>query len=290
MNQRDYKRANKPSACTLPPWAIHIPPKVRADTLRQIRQECIDIYGHSFDECSKRKICITKSCMGRPLPWKSKTAKPFLEQLVNTHKLNDSDELLIGTNCDICPIKPICTSVCNQVTDFIDRKKSAESTVYIDEYLEKVNRKKVKDSSAKLKFTISDLPWDCLNEREQLVVKEYYIEQRDYRYVAEKFGFYNQAASKYFICIKLNKLAKFAAMRLFLAERGSELNTKHRLLFEELYIKNKKQKEVVESLGYSAFYISQQVKRIKLKYNIRWHTFVRRKKGKTIYSILEVMR
>jgi len=293
-NDRQFKRENKPSACTLPPWAIFIPAKERAEILRTIRQECIDVYGHSYDECSKRKICITKSCLGRPLPWESPTAIPYLNELLKSHEVNIDKELVIKTDCSSCPIYKTCNTLCNQVTDYIDRNKSVESIVYLSEDIASntgiFKTKKYKSDSTKLKFTLKDLPWDSLTDREQQIVKCYFIEQRDYRHIADKYGFYNQAASKYFIYVKLNKLSKTAAMRLFIKSNRNSLNIKTLTLLEELYINNKSQKQVAKELGYYDSDLSVELKRIKDKYKIKWKVFVKRTKGKTCYYPLEVLR
>lgn len=123
MDELEYKRKFKPSSCSSPPWATLIPAKDRPEILRIIRQECIDIYGHDLDECPKRFTCLKKSCIGRPLPWKSPTAAPYLERLKETQVIKN-EEMFIQTDCSVCPIAAICKNPCNQVLDFIDRKEN----------------------------------------------------------------------------------------------------------------------------------------------------------------------
>ena len=87
VDEKAFKRIHKPPACTKAPWEHLVTGPNKDNILRAIRQETIAIYGQSMDECPKRKVCFTKSCIGRPLPFKSPTAKPYLDQLKLTHNI-----------------------------------------------------------------------------------------------------------------------------------------------------------------------------------------------------------
>ena len=63
MNEKDFKSKHKFAACNKPPWSKLIPKEIRGKELAKIREECNEIYGKSFDECSKRLVCVGKSCL-----------------------------------------------------------------------------------------------------------------------------------------------------------------------------------------------------------------------------------
>jgi predicted DNA-binding protein YlxM (UPF0122 family) len=290
-DHRDWKTKNKPSACTRAPWEYLIPYDLRPMVMRQIRQECIDIYGQSYDECTKRLVCITKSCMGRPLPWKSPTARPYLEKLRETQTIKDS-ELIISTDCSQCPIVSKCKSLCYQVTDFIGRDKTEEpNIIYNISSTENADCKNLSMPEVpNLELQGGDIPWDCISERKQLVVKKYLYEQLDYRYIAEQLGINNQARAKYELYSALNKLSEFAIMRDFLADNLWELTNNQRYLLEQIYLGNKSFTQVAKDLDISKQSVQQTVSRVVKKYNIKWNKFVRRKGKKLIYSVPELFK
>ena len=73
MNENSFKKRFKQAACTSQPWKYLISKDIREDTLHKIRQETMQAYGFSMDECPKKSVCLTKKCMGRNLPWLSET-------------------------------------------------------------------------------------------------------------------------------------------------------------------------------------------------------------------------
>jgi len=134
MDEKKFKKINKPPACTQQPWAHLIHPDDRFNVLGKIREESIMLHGENLDACPKRKTCFTKACMGRPLPVKSPTFQPYLEQLKKTHKIVN-DELYIN-NCGSCQIAPTCKSLCHQMNDWLQRDSDPQPNLIYQDNLE----------------------------------------------------------------------------------------------------------------------------------------------------------
>jgi predicted DNA-binding protein YlxM (UPF0122 family) len=289
VNELEFKKENRMSACTAPPWAVFIPPRDRPEILRIIRQECIDIYGHSFDECPKRLTCFKKECIGRPLPWKSETARPYLEQLKATQDIRN-EELYITTNCASCPIASICKSPCNQVLDFIEREKAVEPN--IDYRNDTEQFKIVKENLEPANFLVGgeDIPWDVLPKRKQEVIKKYLYEGRDFRYVGETLGLNNQARAKYEFYAAITKLSEYAVVRNFLTNHYNELTVRQQQIFNMVYLDNRSFIDVAKDLQISKQSVQQTVARVLKKYNVTWKTYVKKRGNKVLYSVPQIFK
>lgn len=289
MNENSFKKANKPAACTQPPWASVIPKDQRDDVLRQIKQECIQYYGYSFDECPKRLTCFTKQCMGRPLPWLSPTAKPYLERLKQTHKFQN-DELFLS-NCDTCPIAKSCTSACAQVNDFMQRDKIKEPQIIYRDNIENIAEEIDMPTETLPMFSFNTkVPWDAISEKRKQTVKKYLYEQKDFLTVAKELGYHDQSRARYEFYAALTTLSEFSVMRKFLEDRGHELTEHSRNILTSVYLENKSITEVANIRGISKQAVQQSIARVVDKYKIRWTVFVRKKGNKVIYQRSEVLK
>jgi hypothetical protein len=290
MKEKDFKIKFKPAACTKPPWAKFITGDDQNKVLAKIREEANFHYGESYDECPKRFVCIGKECMGRPLPWKSETAAPYLEKLKETHTIKDNELYL--SNCDTCPIVKKCTTTCSQVNDFINRWKKPEVEVVLVENLDP----HVDENPSFTIPTITDqeVPWDVLTEEKQRIVKKRLHLQKDFATIAKEEGLYNQKDATYVFYSSLTRLSQFAAVRKFLTEKGHQLKPKHLDLLNKMYVDKKTLTEVSKLYNLSPSTVSEKVNTIFKKHNVTWHKFVKKVKvaGKTeiIYSIPEVLR
>lgn len=291
MNEVKYKKEYKPSSCTSPPWAHLIAAHERLEVLRKIRQECIDIYGYAFDECPKRMTCFKKECIGRPLPWKSPTALPYLEQLKNTQIIK-GDELFITTDCSFCPIADICKSPCNQILDFIGRNKSLEPTIDYTDNLEAAKVVSTPLEPANILVGGADIPWDVLTKRKAAVIKRYLYESRDFRSVGEFVGFgeSNQARAKYEFYSAITKLSEYANVRQFLKNHTDTLTDRQKEIFELVYAKNKSFVQTARLLKVSKQSIQQTVARVLKKNNIKWKVYVRKIGNRIVYNVPEIFK
>lgn len=288
-NEKKFKQDNKPSACTAPPWKNLIPVDQRDDILRKIRQETIAEYGYSMDECTKRKTCFTKTCLGRELPWKSETAKPYLEQLKTTHKVVN-DELFID-NCSTCPIAKTCTSACSQVNDFINRSYVQEMNFTLQDDVDVTNEEEVNPfAPVKEKEKDLKLPWDILTTQKARVIRKYLYEQKDFLAVARELDLNNQAEAKYVFYSALTKLSEYGTVRRFLEKNKDKLTEKQQLILNEIYFKNKSLTEVAEQYSISVPAVTLMVGRVVEKFNVHWPVFVRKEGHKVIYNVPEVLK
>lgn len=288
MNEKKFKQDNKPPACTTQPWKYLIPAEQRDDVLRKIKEETVEIYGYSMDSCTKRKTCFTKTCIGRELPWKSPTAKPYLEQLQKTHRI-ENNELHID-NCATCPIAKTCTSTCSQVNDFINRTSEPEMQFVYQENLESYNQEQVQASGERPKEQGLELPWDILTPAKARVIRKYLYEQKDFLLVAKELDLNNQAEAKYVFYSALTKLSEYGIVRKFLEENSEKLTEKQRLIMDEVYFKNKSLTEVAEQYTISVPAVTGMINRVVEKYSLKWPVFVRKEDQKVIYNVPEVLK
>jgi predicted DNA-binding protein YlxM (UPF0122 family) len=292
MNENNFKR-NKPAACTLPPWAVYIPKEIRTKTLYKIKQESLELYEKSLDECPKRLVCLGKSCIGRPLPWDSPTAKPYLEQLAKTQKIINN-EMFIQT-CNTCEISNICKKPCSQVSNFLERDKRKEAILEYKEDLEYLaqnyNTESKKESINDLTLFIgTDIPWDCLNSTRKTVIYKYLYQRIDFSTIAKQENLNNQARSKYEYYAGLTTLSEYAIMRKFLKESGHLVTSYQLELLSKVYLENKSIATVAREIGITRQAAQQRIARVVDKFNLKWHIFVRKAGNKVIYNIPEVIR
>jgi predicted DNA-binding protein YlxM (UPF0122 family) len=291
MNENSFKKKFKPAACTMQPWRYLIPKDIREDTLHKIRQETMQAYGYSMDECPKRTVCFTKDCIGRPLPWLSPTAKPYLEKLKLTHNIKD-DEMFI-TGCEGCPIVKDCKSPCYQVNDYLNRFKTKEPNLVFQENLENhisiIEHEEVKPNI----FTNKDIPWDCLTTKKQELVRKYLYEGKDFLTIAKEMDLNNQARVRYEFYSALNRLSEYAIMREFLKENEEVLRNESSNQYDilkEIYINNLSIVDTAEKRGISKQAVGQTLTRVLTKYKISFTTFVKKVGKKVVYNVPEVFK
>lgn len=289
MNEKDFKKTFKLPVCTVAPWYSLLPKDEKDNLMRKIRQETIELYGHSMDECPKRKVCLTKTCIGRPLPWKSKTALPYLEKLKTTHNIQN-DELFIS-NCDSCTISKTCKNSCYQINDYLNRGYNKEPELVIQENLE--NHTQVISIGGDFEvenLKNQEIPWDCLTNTRQLVVKKYLYEGKDFLTIAKELDITNQARAKYEFYSALTRLSEFAVIRKFIDENENKLTSKQKRVLIMIYKTNLSLTQVASIENMSKQSIQQIMKRLINKFNIKWSVFVRKQKGKTIYNVPGVFK
>jgi len=291
MNESSFKKAFKPAACTTQPWKYLIPKDIREDTLHKIRQETLQAYGYSMDECTKRATCLTKACMGRELPWLSPTAKPYLEQLRATHTITN-DELYL-TGCEVCPIANLCKSPCYQVNDYLNRFKTKEPNLVYQENLENHTPTISYEYSRPTTLLNKDIPWDCLTDLKQQIVRKYLYEGKDFLTIAKELDLNNQSRVKYEFYSALNKLSEVGVMRDFLKENEEVLRNENINQFEilqEIYINNLSTVDLAEKRGISKQAVGQTLTRVLSKYKITFITFVKKVGNKVVYNVPEVFK
>ncbi len=289
MNDTEFKIKYKFPACTKAPWVKFIPYEKRYETMRQIRMESIDIYGYPFDECPKRLMCISKQCIGRPLPWKSPTARPYLIAFARAHNVPVEDEYYVK-GCDSCPIRKTCERPCYQVEDFINRRKTREPVFLecsnIDNYYIEPQQEESVDILGKgLKA-----PWDILNETKLRIVRGYLYEGKDFKYLADILNLTNQSRVKYEFYSALNKMSEYATMRKFLQENVGEFTDKQWNILKSVYLENNTLTETANNANISKQAVQQMIARIVKKYNLTWQNFVKKKGTRVIYDVPGIMR
>lgn len=299
MNNKKYRIETKMACCTQPPWRNIIDPSDRAEILRKIKQECIDEYGYAFDVCPKSLLCLEKKCMGRPLPWKSETAQPYLAELKKTQTfiLNEEtgeEELQIITDCKLCEVYKDCKVPCRQVNDFLERDVSQTSIsnnfITYKDNLENIVPVQLVFGPINLKVSEKDLAWDVLSKENKEIIKRYLYDERDYRSIAEKLGLFNQSYCKCKFYYALTRLAKFSIIRMFLKENLQALTDRQQQIMIEVYMNNKTYKKVAKELNISIQSVHETITRVVKNHNIRWPKFVRKTKGKIVYNVPKLFK
>jgi predicted DNA-binding protein YlxM (UPF0122 family) len=249
----------------------------------------MQFYGQTLDECPKRLTCFGKQCMGRPLPWLSPTAKPYLDKLEETHRV-DGDELFIS-NCDSCAISKTCKTACAQVNDFMQRDKIKEPIIDYRENIENL-AEDFGEPDLPAFFVMSDIkvPWDAISDKRQKTVKKYLFEQKDFLTVAKELGYHDQSRARYEYYAALTTLSEYATMRRFINNTGHELNVYTRSLLVAVYIDNLSITEVAKRRLITKQAVQQSIARVIEKYKITWPIFVRKEGNKVIYTRSEVLK
>jgi predicted DNA-binding protein YlxM (UPF0122 family) len=287
----DYKKSNRSATCNSRPWQFLIPYDKRHEVLNKVRQECIKVYGFSFDECNKRKVCLSKKCIGRELEWKSLTALPYLKKFAKLIGISEGDDYIIDTDCTKCPVYKDCKAVCTQVNDWMNRGKDVEPNIVYKESLDNFITADIDTTGSSVLGKGLEIPWDCLSELRQDVVRLYLYDQKDFLTVAAELGLHDQARAKYEFYAGLTKLAEYATMRKFYddIEEGKLTDTQRWYLFDK-YFSFETITYMAERYSVSKQAVQQSISSVIKKYNLKWHIYVRKEGNKTIYNVPELMK
>lgn len=290
MQVKGFKKINKLAVCAEDPLEKLIPIEIRYETMLKIKQESIDLMGQDYTgDCKKRLTCFGKDCLGRTLPWKSPTAKSYLEQLAKTQNIKNN-ELFITTNCGVCPISSKCTSLCNQINDYIERDRIIEVEPVYQRLTENIPFEKKTEILEPLLPSTEEIPWDCLSEVKTKIVRMRIYEQKDFNHIAKLLNLNNQANSKYLFYSAVTKLSKYAIMRKFLNENKNKLTEGQISILNEVYVNNKTIKQTALRLNKSKQAVQQQIASIIKKFNLKYNRFVYKKNGKMIYNVSEILK
>lgn len=280
----NFKKLNRPSACTETPFKYLIPKEIREEVLLKIKYESIDLHGEDLSgECNKRLVCASKTCLGRPLPTLSPTAKPYLEQLAKTHNIVDN-KLFITTDCSTCPIVKTCSSTCNQINDYVDRFKTEEPTIYYRPITEEIVAEDYTEEGINFTVNGSDIPWDCLSKQWLEIVKMYMYEKKDYKHIADNLGLNNETIVKYKFYLALTKLSKYGTIRKFL-KTNPKLPKKRKFIVEQYFLHNKSRKQICEELNITNQVCQRHLTLFYKTNNLKWKKFVRKQGTEIIYNI-----
>lgn len=288
MDQKEFKKQYKPASCGRAPWAAVIEPHKRDSVMRQIRLECLQLYGYEMDTCPKRGVCIGKSCLGRPLPWKSPTAKPYLDKMKALNMVTNDEYLVSG--CDTCPFKTSCTSVCPQINDFMNRHTQKQPELIYQETVDNYPVEFSEEPSEPSLFDGLEIPWSCLGPDREAIVKLRLFKRRDFLSISKQCNLYDQAAAKYEFYAALTKLSEYAILRQFLKEKGKVLTLGQFSILTKRYIDNLDLDSIATNRGTTKQNISQTINRVITKYKLNWPIYVKKQGNKVIYNIPEVLQ
>lgn len=291
MDDKNYKKTHKPALCTTQAWRNLVKGPNKDNILRQIRQETLEKYSYSMDECPKRLVCMGTSCIGRPLPWLSETAKPYLEELKKTHSVIN-DELFLS-KCDTCPVFKNCKVACHQINDFLTRHRLKEPDFVYQKVVDNHTIIPSDDYSRTNPLNTPDIPWDCLNQQRHDIIRKYLYESKDFLAIAKELNMSNQSAVKYQFYAGLTTLSEFAAMRAFLKENKEALildNPDNYDVLRELYEDNASITSLAKKRGRSKQAIQQRLTRLIKKYKVKWTIFVKKQNNKVIYNVPMVFK
>lgn len=287
-----YKQKYKPAACTQPIWSSVIPADKRLEILRLIRNETQN-EGRNLDECPKRKICITKDCLGRTLPWGSETARPYLEQLELTHDIrvnpiSGEKELFLST-CQTCPLKAANTcnrQPCNQVLDQIKKDESVEPSIEFRDDISNISFSTEDNSASNYPHTIDEIPMEVLTDRKKEIVQQYAIESRDFRAIGKNVldKDNKQAFVKLEFHSAMSKLKKVSLVREFIKEKGHLLTERQYAIFNLVFLENQTMVAVAKEFQVSKQNIQQIISKILKKHNIVFQPYVKMHNNQPKYS------
>jgi predicted DNA-binding protein YlxM (UPF0122 family) len=289
MDETQFKKQNKFPLCSKSPIEYLIPFKERQETLLKIRNEVIDAYGEDISgECPKRRVCFG-DCLGRPLFWKSATALPYLQTLVKSQSEQPNE--ILATGCNTCEIKTTCSKTCPTVNDMLNKNLTPEPRIVYKSIYNEEDYSPIDNSNKIDSIKNITIPWDVLDIKKADLVKEYLYNERDFKYVANKFGLSNQSAAKRELYSAINKLTEFARMRDFINNNPDKLNRKNQYeILYSIYHKNEPINEVANRFGISKQAVSNLISRTIKDNNIKIDKFMVEKDSKLIFNGLEIFK
>lgn len=288
-SEQKFKKDNKFASCTRRVWDFLIPKDIRSEVIFKVRQECIEHYGHSFDECNKRMVCFGTDCLGRELEWKSPTALPYLKKFALMVNIKENDNYIVQTKCDNCPIAKSCKSVCHQINDYLNRGNKKEPEFVFQEISENHTETILSTNTTEF-MTNRDIAWDCLTPRRQTIIKKYLYEGKDFSAIARELNMKSQAWVKYEFYAGLTKLSEYATVREYLTNNKDELTKGNFSLLENLYLKNQSLTELAKQEKCSKQALQQRLTRILTSGNIKWIVFVKKVNNKPVYNVPMVFK
>lgn len=288
-----FKIDYRSSSCNNRPWEYLIPKDIRFSVMAKVKQECLQIYGRDFNECSKRKICFSKKCLGRELEWKSPTALPYLKIFASIVGIKEGEDYYIQTECSTCPIFKTCTSICAQINDFLTRDKSQEPELIYKETLDNfISEDRSDDKITSILGKGLKIPWDVLTKKRQQTVQKYLYEQKDFLTIAQELKFHDQSRARYEFYAALTKLSKYAVIRDFIEKNANTGTFQHRqfAILNDVFFINKSITEAAYTHGVTKQAIQQMISKLVKTHNLKWNTFVRKEGNKIIYQVPELFK
>lgn len=151
--------------------------------------------------CAKADFCGSE-CLGRPIPMypELRASASLLDGLeVGLYKGKEV-WLLKATQCDTCPFKNDCDTMCGTMSDFLDKDlpQTAPSPDRTQEYFEEVIYEEAEIASWKTKYSREDIPWDILNEQQRKIIELRTLYCKDWNDIAAEVGVTRQVCSKIF--------------------------------------------------------------------------------------------
>lgn len=277
----------KPAACTQPPWKAYLPNGKKGEILIKIRQETEQAYGQNYDSCPKRMVCMGKSCLGRPLPTKSKTFQKYFSEMKKN--LNIVGDELVLENCDVCQLRSNCTKPCQQINDYLNRGNKEQIDLVYKETVHNIAQEPQNREFSYGELNFKELPWDCVPELNKTLYEKLVLERKSLHQTANELKLFDSSNAKKLYAQTLNKLAEYSIMREFLSTKP-ELTANQLKILQKVYLENKSLTKTAKEVKVSVVAISRTIGRVRTKHNINIPKFYRKVKGKPIYNIPEFLR
>jgi len=233
-------------------------------------------------------VCFAKTCIGRPLPFKSTTAKPYLEMMKQSQNIVN-DELFLS-NCDTCPIAKICKSSCAQVNDFLGRDRTIEPELIYRETLDNIEVDDFSETVSRILGNNIKVPWDSVNKLRRDVIKKYLYEQKDFLTVAKELGLTDQARARYEFYAGLTTLSEYGTFRAFIEEKGDTLTKQQSDVLAMVYKANLNTVQTAKVLEISKQAVQQIIARVVEKHGLKWTVFVKKENNKLVYKVPELLK
>lgn len=288
MSLKTFKSKYRPAVCTTNIFKNVVTPTEADIVLEQIRQESIELYGKDLSaECSKRKVCFGKECLGRELPVQSPTAQHYIKALSKTHTIKDG-KLFITTNCQMCPISDKCANVCDQNVDYLQRDYIQSPDLQYQSNIDISPPTMIPDIKLTSNLDLANVPWDVLSSKQQQLVKSYLYQHQNFAVVARECKIKSISQCRYVFYSALNKLSETAAVRNLL--ESPTVSDADKEILTWLYVNNWSMQECADRLNVSKQAVSARLKRILNRHHVKWHVFVRKVRNKVVYNTPMVLK
>jgi hypothetical protein len=204
VDKVSFLKRQKP-ACTIFPFYDKLGKK--PTLLNKLIERSFSDFGYNVFQphCSKRELCVTGPCIGRPIPKYPELEKlhPEITKLETATHRGHEVYLYRATLCVNCPIKDSCGKPCSTMISYLDKDLDVEDAMAVDgefnvngQYRNSFNEEEMEDDILsrrltsedfvkRVPFTREDIPWGALTENEEFIVKSRVFNSLTFKEIAE---------------------------------------------------------------------------------------------------------
>lgn len=159
------------------------------------------------------------------------------------------------TPCSICQIRDTCSSLCLEMRGYLNRglKRQPDTLPLTDAVQSAIM---ILEPKGEFKFSVKDIPWNCISSRDRLIIEEHFLQGRSIREISQKLNLHPDTVYKKIKGNRkrkgiLQRLKEFAFYNNLIKSFGSYLPSQFGDILNEYYIKCNKLQTIAINKGQS---------------------------------------